>query len=193
MNDFISLSCPSCGARLEITEDINRFICSHCGNEHMIKRAGGIISVTPVVEAIKKVEVGIDRTASELALQRLKSDLAQLESQKKEILQATKADGYKQSYTPIVMGIFGICILLVGILFSLLTGYKQYEGSYLGIIIIGLIIAVPSIFRAWRNNSSQRAYQSRQLIRDQSLAKLEKSIAVIQNNIERHSNLVSRY
>lgn len=31
-----TLVCPSCGGRLKRTETPDRFICAHCGNEHII-------------------------------------------------------------------------------------------------------------------------------------------------------------
>jgi hypothetical protein len=39
--DFITLSCPSCGHKLQINEDIDRFACAACGNEHIVNRSGG--------------------------------------------------------------------------------------------------------------------------------------------------------
>ena len=41
MADFVTLSCPSCGGKLEVTRDIERFACAHCGREHIVKRTGG--------------------------------------------------------------------------------------------------------------------------------------------------------
>src|SRR5258706_205176 len=42
MSDFVTLTCPSCGGRLEITKDVERFACAHCGNEHVVRRAGAL-------------------------------------------------------------------------------------------------------------------------------------------------------
>ena len=36
--DIIALSCPSCGGKLQITSDIDRFACMHCGTESLVKR-----------------------------------------------------------------------------------------------------------------------------------------------------------
>lgn len=77
--DFVTLSCPSCGGKLQITADIERFACSYCGTEHIVRRSGGIISLAPVVEGLKKVQTGVDKTASELAIQRLTREIAELE------------------------------------------------------------------------------------------------------------------
>jgi len=77
--DFVSLSCPSCGGKLQITSDIERFACSYCGIEHIVRRGGGIITLAPVVEGLKKVQTGVDKTASELAIQRLTREISELE------------------------------------------------------------------------------------------------------------------
>ncbi|MFL7795121.1 MAG: hypothetical protein AB8I69_23480 [Anaerolineae bacterium] len=29
--DSITLTCPSCGGKLQVTNDIDRFACTHCG------------------------------------------------------------------------------------------------------------------------------------------------------------------
>ena len=86
MPDLVTLSCPSCGGKLNITNDIERFACGHCGREHVVKRAGGIVSLSPVVEALKKVEVGVDKTASELAINRLQREIDELRSQRTALI-----------------------------------------------------------------------------------------------------------
>jgi predicted RNA-binding Zn-ribbon protein involved in translation (DUF1610 family) len=43
MTEFISLSCPSCGARLQIQMDLGRFMCRHCHHELELKRVGDAI------------------------------------------------------------------------------------------------------------------------------------------------------
>ena len=78
MVNKISLTCPSCGGRLSVTLDIERFVCAHCGNEHIVERGDGIITLQPVVEGLKDVQHGVDRTASELALKRLQGEIAAL-------------------------------------------------------------------------------------------------------------------
>ena len=54
MADFVTLTCPSCGGKLQITQDIERFACAHCGREHIVKRSGGIVSLSPIIDALKK-------------------------------------------------------------------------------------------------------------------------------------------
>jgi len=82
MVNKISLTCPSCGGRLSVTPDIDRFACAHCGNEHIVERGDGIISLQPVVEGLIDVQHGIDRTASELAIKRLQGEIGALKSKR---------------------------------------------------------------------------------------------------------------
>lgn len=95
MAEFVSLTCPSCGSKLQVGNDLERFACGYCGNELVVKRGGGIVSLSPVVEGLQRVEravqhldvgmqrvgAGVDTTASELALQRLEKELVAVESQ----------------------------------------------------------------------------------------------------------------
>ena len=81
MADFVTLSCPSCGGKLTITNDIERFACAHCGNEHVVNRSGYVVSLAPVVDELKKVQAGVDKTASELAIKRLTQEIEELGQQ----------------------------------------------------------------------------------------------------------------
>lgn len=78
MPEFVTLTCPSCGAKLQVGSDVDSFACSHCGNEHIVKRSGGTVSLAPVVEQLKNVRSGVDKTASELAIKRLKEEIREI-------------------------------------------------------------------------------------------------------------------
>jgi len=78
MPGFVTLACPTCGGKLEITPDIDRFVCAHCGNEHLVNRTGGIISIKPVLQALGGIQRGTDLTAAELAIRRLKEEIPPL-------------------------------------------------------------------------------------------------------------------
>jgi DNA-directed RNA polymerase subunit RPC12/RpoP len=79
MSDFVSLSCPSCGGKLEITKDLYRFACAYCGTEHMVQRGGGVVALIPVIEQLGRIGASSDKTASELAIVRLRQEIPQLE------------------------------------------------------------------------------------------------------------------
>jgi len=50
VTDFVTLTCPSCGGKLQITQDIDHFACAHCGTEHTVRRSGGTISLAPGIQ-----------------------------------------------------------------------------------------------------------------------------------------------
>lgn len=84
--ELVSLSCPSCGGKLEITPQLERFACPYCGNEQIVRRSEGTVSLTPVVEGLKRVETkfdqvlsGSDRMAAEQTIQRLKAEIPEME------------------------------------------------------------------------------------------------------------------
>jgi hypothetical protein len=107
MPDFVTLTCPSCGGKLEITNDIDRFACGHCGAEHIVRRSGGIVSLAPVVAALGKVQVGVDKTAAELAIVRLKEETEGLQ---RELDQANKQDPLAGGVVALVLGAFGLLL-----------------------------------------------------------------------------------
>jgi len=167
MPDFISLSCPSCGANLQITEDIDRFSCTHCGKEHIVKRGGGIVSVSPVVNGLKEVKVGVDKTASELALTRLEKELSDLYVQ----LEAVEEEKFTGKNLVGCSLIFGIVLLLISILSK--TTYL----AILGIIIL-LISFLPRIFP--------------DIEQDTALSRIQEEINNKEKEIMHHKDLVSK-
>lgn len=117
--DFITLSCPNCGGKLEITPDMERFACKFCGSEHLVRRAGGAVSLAPVVEGLKRVETkfdqvlnGSDRIAAEQTIQRLNNETRSLEQQIQE------KQGYLKSITP-QKGLYTLGVLFMA--FSVLA------------------------------------------------------------------------
>lgn len=58
-SDFITLACPNCGGKLNITADIDRFACQFCGHEHIVRRNGGMVSLEPVMQVMKSIDANI--------------------------------------------------------------------------------------------------------------------------------------
>jgi ribosomal protein S27E len=107
MGDFVTLTCPTCGARLQVTQDIDRFACGSCGNEHLIKRTGGVVALTPLVEGLKGVEKATDRTASEMAVRRLQREI----DEDTKVLEALKDPQKDPACGSFMLGIAGSVFL----------------------------------------------------------------------------------
>ncbi len=97
MTDFVTLPCPNCDGKLEISNDIERFACSYCGNGYVVKRGGGIVSIIPITDEIKKIQTSVDKTAAELAILRLKNEINEL-TQKNKTLPQEILKKYQENY-----------------------------------------------------------------------------------------------
>jgi ribosomal protein S27E len=59
---FIPLRCQSCGGKLDIYDDMERFACGHCGTEMIVLRRGGTVALKVVTGATSEVQAGTDET-----------------------------------------------------------------------------------------------------------------------------------
>jgi predicted RNA-binding Zn-ribbon protein involved in translation (DUF1610 family) len=111
MSNFITLSCPSCGSKLEVTNEMELFACGNCGNEHFVNRKGGVVSLKPVIESLGGIKVGVDKTASELAIVRLKEEIFKLELKRDKIEIKEVVYHKNNNNNGCMLGIFGLVIL----------------------------------------------------------------------------------
>lgn len=119
MGAIIALTCTSCGAKLEITEDIDRFACAHCGTEHLVKRGGGIVSLAPVVEKLERVHEATSATARELTVARLEREISALQAEASKLARMIAADDITS--TAALLN----CIGKVGFLRQIQLGTKE--------------------------------------------------------------------
>ena len=109
--DFVTLTCPSCGGELQVTNDIDRFACAYCGVEHFVRRGGGIVSLSPVLDRLAKVETEVNKTASDLAIMKLTEEIEELQ------VEISKATPGSMIVTYIILGVValigGIYLILV--------------------------------------------------------------------------------
>lgn len=112
---ILTLKCPSCGADLEITSDMTSFACGYCGTQQMVQRRGGSVSLKLIGDAIARVQLGTDRTASELAIRRIREELTTVEAEHAR-LERVLADGDRiTAYWTcgfIISVLTAICLLL---------------------------------------------------------------------------------
>jgi len=92
MLKIIPMKCASCGSNLEITPEMDTFACGFCGATQVVERSGGTISLRLVTDAIRKVQVGTDKTAAELALKRLARELESVEQEFHDMIARRSAD-----------------------------------------------------------------------------------------------------
>ena len=76
MGKIVSVKCAACGAVLNIQENTKVFKCEYCGSEHLAAADEGDIA-----DQLEKISPSLDRAASEMAIKRLKEELAELDKQ----------------------------------------------------------------------------------------------------------------
>jgi len=88
---MIKLTCNCCGGKLEITDDIERFSCGHCGTEWLVNRGGGIVSLKSVEDNLEKISSSSEKTAehskilaNEIRLKKIKEKITELEKNLEE-------------------------------------------------------------------------------------------------------------
>ena len=145
MSEFITLACPSCGGKLQITNDIERFACAHCGTEMLVRRGEGIISLKPVIDEVKGVRRAADHTAAELAMARIQKEIEFLNNQLR--LRNTRGE-----YIFLFVGIFGI-------LFSL-SFVKDYGALCNGVAIGFVISVISNIFTILKKEKGRKEIQT---------------------------------
>ena len=190
MSDFVTLTCPACGGKLQITNDIERFACAHCGAEHVVRRGGGLVSLAPVVAEIKHVGAGVDRTASELAIQRLTNEIAELERMRGSIsTELTVGTGWTFSQS-VGIALGGIALVLFALLLIDRTrpGAEWFFGAA---VVLGGVGAF--LTRNYNKDLERRAAAVRQETtnRHEERVQLDQQIASKMVELRKHQELVS--
>lgn len=191
--DFIVLKCKSCGANLEIYSDTDHFACAYCQTEMIVRRRGGIVSLNLVTEAIKKVQQGTDKTAAELALQRLGVELTQLEKLRAEEMQ-TRFVLTILGGGGMVMGLLVLCQIFARV-FEWISSHK---GSFICFILAFIIITACAYFsrevwlgkRKKSENDNNVGFIKGMLTSIQAPTRLEQSIKVIRQRIAENKQIV---
>ncbi len=207
-SDFITLSCPNCGGKLEIMPDTERFACKFCGSEHIVRRVDGAVSLAPVVEGLKQVAArfdqaltGSDRAAAEQTIQRLKGEIkdleAQIEGKKVEVHQAAGQAGkvLLSILLYIIVIAFGLvaAFIFLGLIISLLSGEREnflYGIAGLGLVAITIfILGISGLKKIKRSPRRKERVEAKQA----ELAKLEASLQDRKDQLEQlHRYTVQR-
>jgi DNA-directed RNA polymerase subunit RPC12/RpoP len=175
MSAILTLKCPDCGASLEISPDMDSFACGYCGSQQIVQRRGGTVSLKLVTDAIAKVQAGTDRTASELALQRLEKEIAAADKDCQQIERTIKEDENRHNGLIGNRVLFGILGVLGG---SLVACTLNVEIGVTG-ILVGLLL----LGMAWRDAGTREPKQD-------NLQSARKKLAALQREYNEHRERV---
>jgi hypothetical protein len=112
----VALKCINCGSSLEVGPDVENFACGYCGTTYSVERKGGIVALRRFESAVQSVQFNTERTASELAIQRLRGEIAEIEARRDKAVAAIREQDEKSNAVLGWMVIGGL--VLAGILIS---------------------------------------------------------------------------
>lgn len=168
---FVGLNCTNCGAKLDVYDDMARFACGYCGTEMIVQRRGGTISLKGVAEAIKKVQVGTDKTAAELALVRLNEELKALTEESVKLKAGTSSTSRGCSV------MFAATAGSFGLLFFISDLQKPGFVAMVGLVL--LAVSILWLIRAFSSTPAER------------LATLDQQIAETRRRIQEQHEIVN--
>jgi predicted RNA-binding Zn-ribbon protein involved in translation (DUF1610 family) len=163
--DFITLSCPNCGGKLNITTDVNRFACQFCGHEHIVRRNDGMVSLEPVMKEINAnlnlVGVGVsklgfssEKQVAEQTIARLKGEIAEIDK-----VLASNMDG---NQTAMILGIV-MCMIGLGLAVGAIIGGWGFWVWLIILFFLGFGVALvaatakePDTMKAIRQNLANK-------------------------------------
>jgi predicted RNA-binding Zn-ribbon protein involved in translation (DUF1610 family) len=178
MSEFITLTCPSCGGKLEITKDIERFACAHCGREHVVRRAGSTISVAPVVDAIGRVGSGVDRTASELALARIQQEIHGLRRKESDLIGGTP----RPQVSPLAF-----FMIPLGLLLAVVAVLTVQDNGFTPVVFSILMVGLGALLVHNASNGTHR--WDRDFL--PRIAAIDAEIAEKEGELRRHHNIIA--
>lgn len=198
MSDFISLTCPTCGGRLQITDDVERFACVYCGVEHLVRRGGGIVTLAPVMDGLRQVQAGIDRAASELAVRRLEGEINHLAEQYRVLAGELSALPAHPPWRPVwqALGWGFIAALLTACLLAS-AGQILLDGNgaawAFGIApAVAILMLVGIVWLRWRAVQREKQRLNRLRARMQvTLATISRQIEDRQRQLAQHRRVIS--
>ena len=174
---IIPMKCTSCGGSLEISSEMEHFSCGYCGTAMLVERKGGTIALKMVTDGLKAVQAGTDKTAAELALKRLESELFALRIAANE------------KKTSMEMGRFWCTIFAVcGLFCFFLASFGLPENTY--VFAMGMpyafLFVLPGVILFWL---AYAGWPSLERIEEKMAPILEKEKSILQE-IEKYKAIV---
>jgi hypothetical protein len=186
-SDFITLACPNCGGKLEITSGTDRFKCNFCGHEHLVRRSGNDVTLSPVIEGLQKVVskidqaiMGSDRQAAEQTITRLKNEVPAIQDQIKEkekwlqTFAANEKKSKNKRRSGLFLTIYGFFLIMFFVIYSIqCSATPSYCNSSstraifgisgLFIVVIGVVLLIKKDAGKTNANKTQSELVSSEL------------------------------
>jgi predicted RNA-binding Zn-ribbon protein involved in translation (DUF1610 family) len=180
MSNLITLTCPSCGGRLEVTDEAERYICAHCGNSHVVDTIEQTVRLKAQVESLT-IEKQIRHLQDEIA--KLKTQRYQLRSELAE-LQNEDAPRRKQVQLYRLGIVVGPIIVIIGLRILTQVGTADKPGGAFFMVVGAamFVLALTTFFPSTMRANIAVKKMARDIVSlDQVIARRESELNALQN------------
>lgn len=109
--DFVTLRCGSCGASLEVYNDVELFACGYCRSQMEVRRRGGTVSLQALSDEVRDLREVAERTQAELELRRVEEELEKLQEEIRRDEESRNASNGGVLVGVLVLGVLGVASL----------------------------------------------------------------------------------
>jgi hypothetical protein len=164
---------------------MDRFACGYCGVELLVERRGGTVALRAVERAIERVQIGTDKTAAELALSRLKGELAAKERDVNRIKNEIAGPGCTQA------GCLGLTLIVVATLVGASLGESIYGHDSPGHTLMTFAFMALGALCGWLVWRGADARTKKRLRENRELLKAEDELARLKGLIEQNQQIAN--
>jgi hypothetical protein len=171
MSNLITLTCPSCGGRLEVTNNTERYVCAHCGNSHIVDPG---VRAESLAGEVEQVRLRMD-------IRQVEEDLATLRERRAALETQLSAERGTRKTVLLLMWAMPIIVVVLGL---------QQGASLVWTLLLALSFVAFLIFITWiiYSSDSDKA-EKRELARiKKRITSGQQSLIFLQQELKRASN-----
>ena len=177
---MVTLSCSSCGAGLEVTTDIEQFICPHCGTQQTVQHANTIISFQPLIQDVERAHDGTDEAAAELAIRQLSEEIAVAREQSRIIEEMPPDEIIRPPTSEKLLPLIAIASVVVGVLLA-----NILQTAACGVMLLGPLLIFCYLYLLLVRRAKART------VKETKLQEWSSYIGELEQALEQNQRIVS--
>ncbi len=142
MSTLITLTCPSCGGRLEVTNKAEQYVCVHCGNAHMIDPG---VRAQSLAKEVEQMRLKMDIRQAEEDLTTLRERQAAIEAQ-------LGAERDTRKFMLLLIWAMPIVVVVLG----LVEGATLESTLFLALVLVSFLFLVTWIIMSSDPNKKEK-------------------------------------
>jgi hypothetical protein len=172
MSNLITLTCPSYGGRLEVTNNTERYVCAHCGNAHIVDPG---VRAESLAGEVEQVRLRMD-------IRQVEEDLSMLRKRQAELRTMLASYDRDQQTIKVVL----ITLPLLGAFAFIVYLAMQIDMAQLLLLLtLGVVLGGVWLFSSRNRYKAERREVARL---KQRIASGQQTLNFLQQELKRASN-----